>query len=154
VVREHPTTCAIEFASCKDVTMSFASSMIQAQSRSGEASDTRAGCIQACVDCAQACTACADACLGEADPKTLDRCIRLTLDCADLCQAAARIVSRQTAFDAELAAAALQACAVSSRICAAECEIHTAMEHCRICADACRECERACLALIAELQGE
>jgi hypothetical protein len=131
--------------------MSFATAMIETHPRNGIAHDALAACIRACLDCAQACTACADACLGEADPKTLDRCIRLTLDCADLCQATGRVLSRQTAFDAELAKSALQTCATACRICAEECEEHAAMEHCRICADACRECERSCEALIAEL---
>ena len=131
--------------------MSFATDMIQTHPATGTASESLAACIRACFDCAQACTACADACLAESDPKTLDRCIRLDLDCADLCQVTGRIISRRTAFDAELAIAALQACATACRICAEECGQHAAMEHCRICADACRACEQACQALLAAL---
>ncbi|HYD42215.1 MAG TPA: four-helix bundle copper-binding protein [Anaeromyxobacter sp.] len=102
-------------------------------------------CIQACYDCAQSCTACADACLGEQDPRALARCIRLNLDCASLCEATGRILSRQTAFDPEMARAALQACEAACRLCAEECERHAPMhEHCRVCADACRACEQAC----------
>ncbi len=62
-------------------------------------------CIEACFDCAQACTACADACLGEQDIQTLIRCIRLCLDCTEVCEATGKILSRQTAFDAEMARA-------------------------------------------------
>ena len=108
--------------------MSFAPQMLQSHPSPAIGGDALAACIRACVDCAQACTACADACLGEQDPKALVRCIRLDLDCADLCDVTGRIVSRQTAFDHELAAAALQACAT-----------------------ACRRCEQACNTLMSQL---
>ena len=108
---------------------------------------TLAECIEACFDCAQTCTACADACLGEQPPNHLSRCIRLDLDCADLCGAAGRVLSRQTAFEPEMARAVLLACAWSCRACGDECERHARdmdMEHCRLCAEACRRCEAAC----------
>jgi hypothetical protein len=109
-------------------------------------------CIEACYDCAQSCTACADACLGEEDPKSLARCIRLNLDCADICDTTGRIVSRQTAFESEVARAALQACAEACRVCGGECEKHASHhEHCRVCAEACRRCEEACKAVLQEL---
>ena|SRR5215207_7631714 len=60
-------------------------------------------CIDACFDCAQACTACADACLGEEDVQMLTRCIRLDLDCANVCAATGKILSRQTAFEPQMA---------------------------------------------------
>ncbi len=103
-------------------------------------------CVEACFDCAQSCTTCADACLGEDDPRLLARCIRLNLDCADVCDATGRIVSRQTAFEPEMARAALQACAEACRLCDKECEQHGqhGMEHCQVCAEACRRCEQAC----------
>jgi hypothetical protein len=102
-------------------------------------------CVQACIDCAQSCTACADACLGEEDPKAMRACIRLDLDCAAICEAAGDVLSRQTAFDAEMARAILEACATACGICATECEKHAArMEHCRVCAEACRQCEASC----------
>src|SRR5919112_5996820 len=82
-------------------------------------------CIEACFDCAQSCTACADACLGEDDPKSLARCIRLNLDCADVCDATGRTVSRQTAFEPQMALAALQACAEACRLCGEECRSHS-----------------------------
>ena len=102
-------------------------------------------CIEACFDCAQACTACADACLGEQDIQTLIRCIRLCLDCTGVCEATGKIMSRQTAFDAEMARSALDACARACRICGDECERHADHhEHCRVCAEACRRCEQVC----------
>jgi hypothetical protein len=110
-------------------------------------------CVEACFDCAQSCVACADACLGEDDPKSLARCIRLNLDCADVCDATGRILSRQTAFEAQVARAALRACAEACRVCGDECEQHGqhGMEHCRVCAEACRRCEQACNDVLSAL---
>jgi hypothetical protein len=108
-------------------------------------------CITACYSCAEACNACADACLGEEMVKHQVPCIRLDIDCADICLATARIVSRLTATNKELAGAQLRACATACRLCAEECEKHAPkMAHCRICAGACRRCERACEALVAQ----
>ena len=109
-------------------------------------------CVDACFDCAQSCTACADACLGEDDPKSLARCIRLNLDCADVCDATGRILSRQTAFEPEMARAVLQVCAKACRLCGDECGQHASHhEHCRVCAEACGRCEQACEYLLGEL---
>jgi hypothetical protein len=111
-------------------------------------------CIEACFECAQACTACADACLGEDDPGHLVRCIRLDLDCADVCDATGKILSRQTAFEPELARAALAACAEACRLCGEECEKHASemnMEHCRVCAEACRRCEESCNVVLSAI---
>jgi hypothetical protein len=132
--------------------MSFAQQMIQSSPSQAMGGAALAECIRACFDCAQACTACADACLGEQDPRPLARCIRLNLDCADVCDATGRIVSRQTAFDAQMVRATLQACATACRLCGDECERHAAhMEHCRVCAEACRQCEKACDTLLGTL---
>src|SRR5438067_11542226 len=81
-------------------------------------------CITACYSCAEACNACADACLGEENVRHQVPCIRLDLDCADICLATARIISRLTATNKELAGGQLRACAEACRICAAECEKH------------------------------
>jgi len=108
--------------------------------------------IEHTLECAQACTACADACLRESDVEDLRACIRLNLDCADICETTARVLSRHTGFDANLARATLEACAQACRSCGDECARHAAMhEHCRVCADACRRCEKACHELIAAL---
>src|SRR2546423_8583562 len=72
-------------------------------------------CIDACFDCAQSCTACADADLGEDDIGMLIRCIRLCLDCGDVCTATGNVLSRQSAFDPELARSVVQACAQACR---------------------------------------
>jgi len=109
-------------------------------------------CIDACFDCAQSCTACADADLGEDDIGMLIRCIRLCLDCGDVCTATGSILSRQTAFEPQLARPVVQACTRACRICREECERHADHhEHCRVCADSCRQCEQACDAVLSAL---
>lgn len=115
---------------------------------------TLAELIDACFECAQTCTACADACLGEDDPKAMAYCIRTDLDCADLCAATGRVMSRQTAFESEMARAAVEACARAAKLCGDECERHAGhMEHCRVCAEACRRCERACNEVLSGLSA-
>lgn len=108
--------------------------------------------IDALVACAQACTACADACLSEDSVAELRACIRSDLDCADVCETTARVLSRQTAYDADVTRAVLEACIQVCRTCGNECASHAEHhEHCRICADACRECEQACSQLLAAI---
>ncbi len=106
--------------------------------------------IDTLVECSQACTACADACLSEEMVADLRKCIRTDLDCADVCATTARVLSRHTAYDANITRAVLEACAVACRACADECESHAGMhEHCRVCAEACRACEAVCAELLA-----
>lgn len=123
------------------------------QTHPGKTSMDRAAlleCIQACFDCAQSCIACADACLGEKNPADMVRCIRLNQDCANVCEATGKVLSRQTAFEPQLANALLQACSVACRLCAEECGKHAKMmEHCRVCEESCRRCEEACRKLLA-----
>ncbi|WP_413452867.1 four-helix bundle copper-binding protein [Georgenia phoenicis] len=108
--------------------------------------------IDALVACAQACTACADACLSEDSVAELRACIRSDLDCADVCETTARVLSRQTAYDADVTRAVLEACIQVCRACGNECASHAEHhEHCRICADACRACEQACSQLLAAI---
>ncbi len=101
--------------------------------------------IDSCFECAQSCIACADACLGEEQKDMLIRCIRLDLDCADVCDATGRILSRQVAFEPEMARPVVDACARAVKLCGDECEQHAEHhEHCRVCMEACRRCEEAC----------
>ena len=82
----------------------------------------------------------------------LTRCIRLNRDCAEVWEATGKTLSRQTAFDAEMARAALEACARACGICGDECERHADHhEHCRVCAEACRRCESTCNDVLAAL---
>lgn len=111
-----------------------------------------AAAIDALIACAEACTACADACLSERSVAELTKCIRTDLDCADICGATARVLSRHTAYDADISRALLEACAVACKACGDECWSHANMhEHCRICAEACRACEAACRDLLATI---
>lgn len=108
-------------------------------------------CIVACYACAEACNACADACLAETDVERMRSCIRKDLDCSDVCLATARVISRLTATDKDLAGALLRACRTACSLCAVECESHAGhMEHCAICAQACRRCVSACIELLGE----
>jgi hypothetical protein len=107
--------------------------------------DALAHCIEECFNCAATCTSCADACLGEEMVQELVRCIRVNLDCADVCEATGRMLTRQTAFEPQLARQMLETCGHACRVCAEECERHAEHhEHCRVCAEACRRCEQAC----------
>jgi hypothetical protein len=111
-----------------------------------------AACIEACYDCSQTCTACADACLSEETVADLTKCIRTDLDCADMCDTTGRILSRHTAYDANLTRAVVQACALACKACGDECARHAEMhEHCRVCAAECRLCEQACRDLLGAL---
>jgi hypothetical protein len=112
--------------------------------------DALARAVEALVACSQTCTACADACLAEEMVADLRGCIRTDLDCADICATTARVLSRQTSYDAGVTRAQLEACIEACRACRADCEQHASHhEHCRICAEACRDCEQACSALLA-----
>jgi hypothetical protein len=114
--------------------------------------DKLRACIDACFECVQACTACADACLSEDMVAELTKCIRTNLDCADVCDATGRVLSRHTAYDANLTRSVLEACAMACKVCGDECESHSSMhEHCKICAESCRRCETACRELITSL---
>ena len=110
--------------------------------------------IDAANTCAQVCTACADACLSEEMVGELVKCILTDLDCADICATTVRVLSRHTAYDANLTKAQLEACIVACRACGDECEQHASMhEHCRVCAEACRRCESACTKLLESVGG-
>src|SRR5918994_1656841 len=87
------------------------------------------------------------------DAEALVECIEACFDCAHVCDATGKILSRQTAFDVEMAQAVLEACAQACRLCGEECEQHAqhGMEHCRICAEACRRCESACNNLLSAI---
>jgi hypothetical protein len=110
--------------------------------------------LDAAATCAQVCTACADACLSEEMVADLRKCIRTDLDCADICGTTLRVLSRHTAYDANITRAQLQVCIEACRSCGAECEQHAGMhEHCRVCAEACRACETACRELLDSIGG-
>jgi hypothetical protein len=80
-------------------------------------------CFEACLDCTQVRTACVDACL-------VEQVLRMNAGslnpprprlCADVCDATGKILSRE-AFEPQIAATVLWACAKAYRFCAEECE--------------------------------
>lgn len=108
--------------------------------------------IEALEECANTCTQCADSCLSEPDVTMLAKCIRLNMDCADTCTATARVVSRQTEYDANVTRPLLEACIAACKSCGDECERHAAhMAHCRVCAESCRQCEATCRELLTAM---
>ena len=114
--------------------------------------ETLARAIDACLTCSQTCTACADACLAEPDAGSMQLCIRDDLDCADVCATTSRVLARQTAWDAPLKRAVLEACIQACSTSAASCGEHRDHhEHCRICADASEACGQACRAVLHAL---
>ena len=138
----------------EDTAMSYARAMLDTYPRDYNVDTEKlVACIEACYDCANACTQCADACLSEEQVAELVKCIRLNSDCADVCITTGRILSRQTEYDANVARAALEACAAVCKACGDECEHHAGMgmEHCRVCTEACRRCEQACADLLAAI---
>lgn len=126
--------------------MPYAESMLDSHPWPGNVDrNALAECIEACVECAQACASCADACLSEEQVAELRKCIRLDLDCGDICEVTARVLTRQTEYDAGVSKAQLTGCRETCATCAEECERHAEHhEHCRLCAEACRRCEQAC----------
>jgi hypothetical protein len=107
--------------------------------------------IDALTACAEACTACGDACLGEGMVE-MTKCVGMNLDCADMCMATARVLSRQTSYDANITRALVEACAMACKACSDECAMYAEKhEYCRICAEACQACERACRDLMASM---
>jgi hypothetical protein len=109
--------------------------------------------IETLEECANTCTQCADACLSEGGlSPELAKCIRLDLDCADVCGTLARVLSRQTEYDANVSRNLLMACAAVCRSCADECSRHAEhMAHCRVCAESCRTCDEACTDFLAAI---
>ncbi|WP_156757814.1 four-helix bundle copper-binding protein [Actinokineospora pegani] len=108
--------------------------------------------VNALIACSEACTSCADACLSESSVAELTKCVRTNMDCADICGTTARVLSRHTAYDANISRSLLEACAVACRSCGDECAVHAGMhDHCRVCAEACRACEQACRDLVASM---
>jgi hypothetical protein len=136
--------------------MSYAKQMLDTYPKSFNLdADLLAGALDALSDCAQACTACADACLSEDNVADLTKCIRLDLDCADVCEVTLRVLSRQTAYDANVTRALVQACMQSCKSCGDECQQHGehGMQHCQVCAEACRRCEQVCTQLLEAMSS-
>jgi exosome complex RNA-binding protein Csl4 len=133
--------------------MSYARQMLDTYPRTFNVdADLLAAAIDALDDCAQACNADNAADLSEQNVAEMVTCIRLCLDCVDVCTVTARVIGRQTEYDASLTRPLLESCVAICRSCGDECERHAHMSHCRVCAEACRRCEQACRQLLAALK--
>jgi Domain of Unknown Function (DUF326) len=133
--------------------MSYARQMLDTYPRTFNVdADLLADAIDALDDCAQACNADNAADLTEQSVVGMVTCIRLCLDCVDVCAATARIICRQTTYDASLTRPLLESCVAICRRCGDECERHAHMPHCRVCAETCRRCEQACRELLDALK--
>ncbi len=106
--------------------------------------------IELLYDGAGTCTACADACIARNEAECAVSC----LNTADVCFTTAKLLSRTTGFDPEVAGHVLAACEEVCRRCAEHCEMHADQyEHCRICAESCRRRADACNELLRALEA-
>jgi Domain of Unknown Function (DUF326) len=132
--------------------MSYARQMLDTYPRTFNVNaDLLAAAIDALDDCAQARNA-DNADLSEQNVVEMVTCIRLCLDCVDVCTATARVIGRQTEYDASLTRPLLESCVAVCRSCGDECERHAHIPHCRVGAEACRRCEQACRELLDALK--
>lgn len=99
-------------------------------------------CLDNCLESAQVCEWCADECAAEDEPMT--ECIRLCRDVADIATLHARLMARDSAYSADLAAVCADAC----EACAEECAQHD-HDHCQACADVLRDCVESCRRMAA-----
>jgi hypothetical protein len=103
-------------------------------------------------EAAQAATACADGCLNEGMIKEMTACVRSCQDAADVCEAAAKVLSRWTAFNVDVTRAVLAAAVAVLGSCGDECARHASMHmHCRLCAETCRRAEKSVQAMLDTL---
>ncbi|MDN3292982.1 Rho termination factor N-terminal domain-containing protein [Streptomyces ficellus] len=96
-------------------------------------------------ECAGACLASADAAAAEQDPEKIAmsmKCVRIQNDCADLCTVAARVLIRQTGYDAPTSMAVIEATRTVLRASREACEELGDAKYCALSAKACRETEK------------
>ncbi len=108
-------------------------------------------------ECAGVCLACADACAAEPDPKMVAmgaKAIRMNNDASDLCTVAARILTRQTGYDAPTTFAVIEAVRAALRATGDACDEMSDMEHCRACAAVCRDTEKQLGKLVKEMESD
>jgi hypothetical protein len=105
-------------------------------------------------ECAGVCLTCADAAAAEQDPAKIVmsiKCVRLDNDCADLCTVAARILARQTGYDAPTTMAVIEATRTVLRASADACEEFRETTYFELSAKACRETERLLEQLVQQM---
>lgn len=106
-------------------------------------------------ECAGVCLTCADAAAAEQDPEKIVmsiKCVRLDNDCADLCTVAARILARQTGYDAPTTMAIIEATRTVLRASADAAEEFKGTRYFELSAKECRETEQM-LGRLAEQMG-
>lgn len=103
-----------------------------------DADDRMAECIDNCSEAAQACEWCATECVRTGNDE-MTRCIQLCRDVADVTTLHARMMARDSEYEAALAST----CADLCEVCADECEQFDA-DHCQTCAETLRECAQSC----------
>lgn len=122
----------------------------------GMAPQKLAKAVDKLYEAAGVCTSCADACSAEQDPAMLamsTKCMRMDQDCADICTTTARVLARQTGYDAPTTMALLEACMAALRACGDACGEMTEHEHCTVCASVCRDTEKMLAKMAKEMQS-
>ncbi|MEV6958679.1 Rho termination factor N-terminal domain-containing protein [Streptomyces sp. NPDC051207] len=107
-------------------------------------------------ECAGVCLTCADAAAAEQDPEKIVmsiKCVRLDNDCADLCTVAARILARQTGYDAPTTMAVIEATRTVLRASADAGEEFKDTTYFELSARACRETERLLGKLVEQMNS-
>ncbi len=105
-------------------------------------------------ECAGVCLTCADAAAAEQDPEKIVmsiKCVRLDNDCADLCTVAARILARQTGYDAPTTMAIIEATRTVLRASADAAEEFKETTYFQLSAKACRETEQLLGQLVEQM---
>jgi hypothetical protein len=105
-------------------------------------------------ECAGVCLTCADAAAAEQDPDKIVlsiKCVRLDNDCADLCTVAARILARQTGYDAPTTKAVIEATRTVLRASADAAEEFRETPYFDLSAKACRETEQLLGELVEQM---
>ncbi|GAB2860542.1 hypothetical protein GCM10027074_29720 [Streptomyces deserti] len=107
-------------------------------------------------ECAGVCLTCADAAAAEQDPEKIVmsiKCVRLDNDCADLCTVAARILARQTGYDAPTTMAVIEATRTVLRASADAAEEFEEIPYFGLSAKACRETEKLLEKLVDQMNS-
>jgi hypothetical protein len=105
-------------------------------------------------ECAGVCLTCADAAAAEQDPEKIVmsiKCVRLDNDCADLCTVTARILARQTGYDAPTTMAVIEATRTVLRASADAAEEFQEIPYFGLSAKACRETDKLLKQLVQQM---
>lgn len=107
-------------------------------------------------ECAGACLACADAAAAEQDPQKIAmsvKCMRTDHDCADLCTVAARVLARQTGYDAPTTMAVVEATRTVLRASCEACEELKDLKYAELSAKVSRETDQLLGELVEKMRS-